>query len=162
MNSVRDLVKQSGGISALLFAVLLPVILLFFALVLDIANMFLVKRQLQVTADAAALAGASVFEFCLEEQEGDIVPEVRILPEAINEVDRAIMLSSEDFEFGNRGIELIWSDFSGVGTDSYKVELCAEAPTLLFGAAYEIFSGEVSGDKYAFQVHGVSEGKVDF
>jgi Putative Flp pilus-assembly TadE/G-like len=57
---VRD---QRGGVMAM-FAVVLPVLLLFFAFVVDVGNWFQHKRHLQMQADAAVLAGAGQFNEC--------------------------------------------------------------------------------------------------
>ena len=57
MGRVRD---ERGGVLAW-FALWLPVLVLFAALAVDVANWFEHKRHLQLQADAAALAGAGKF-----------------------------------------------------------------------------------------------------
>ncbi len=54
--------EERGGV-LVFFAVTLPVLLLFAALVLDVGNWFTHKRDLQKQADAAALAGGGKFTF---------------------------------------------------------------------------------------------------
>jgi len=52
-------ISQERGSVLVLFAIVLPIILLFASLVIDVANWFEHKRHLQMQADAAALAGGS-------------------------------------------------------------------------------------------------------
>ena len=56
MRSSRS--KQSGSI-AVLTAVLLPILLSFMALAIDVGYMFVVKNRMQVAADSAALVAAN-------------------------------------------------------------------------------------------------------
>jgi Flp pilus assembly protein TadG len=51
--------REKKGISLVLIALLLAVLLFFLGMAVDIAYMYFVKNQLQVAADAAALAGAA-------------------------------------------------------------------------------------------------------
>ena len=51
------------GVATLMFVMTIPLILLFCVLAIDVSNWFVHKRQLQTQADAAALAGAGVFQF---------------------------------------------------------------------------------------------------
>ncbi len=55
--------REDGGI-LVLFALLVPVLLLAFALAIDVGNWFVHKRHLQMQADAAALAGGAHFGDC--------------------------------------------------------------------------------------------------
>jgi Flp pilus assembly protein TadG len=57
LHSIKLLHSQRGG-AALLFVMILPVLLGFAALSVDLANIHRVKAELQNAADAAALAGA--------------------------------------------------------------------------------------------------------
>jgi len=52
--------NQRGSIM-ILFALMLPVLLGFFALTVDLARLYLLKVELQNAADAAALAGAQLY-----------------------------------------------------------------------------------------------------
>lgn len=54
--------RNRRGISLVLMAVMLAVLIVFAALAIDIAMMYFEKNQLQVAADAAALAGAAVID----------------------------------------------------------------------------------------------------
>jgi hypothetical protein len=54
---------ERGGI-VVLFALLLPALILFIALAIDVGNWFVHKRHLQMQADAAALAGGAYFGDC--------------------------------------------------------------------------------------------------
>ena len=56
----RSLMPDEGGAAALLFALALPVVLGFGALVVDIGNARLVRGQMQSAADAAALAASQI------------------------------------------------------------------------------------------------------
>jgi hypothetical protein len=57
---VRE-VRQSGGAVLVLVALILPVMIGFGGLVVDVGNWFSHRRHLQVEADAGALAGAGAF-----------------------------------------------------------------------------------------------------
>src|SRR4030067_3037008 len=58
MNKIRDYWKNKRGITLVWGAFFLVLCLMFLGLAVDIAYMYVVKNQLQVAADAAALAGA--------------------------------------------------------------------------------------------------------
>ncbi|MCR3921748.1 MAG: pilus assembly protein TadG-related protein [Firmicutes bacterium] len=144
-------VKEEKGVAALLIALLLPVILLFFALALDIAGLVLVKRQVQATADAAALAGASRFEVYGEYQGGIFVPVFEIQPEAADEADKAVVLNADNFNFADRDISLTWSH-DGIYTDMFAVTMEVEAPTLLFHSIYSLFDSNYDKNKFHFYI----------
>jgi hypothetical protein len=61
--------EQRGSI-VILFAFLLPVLLLALALAIDVGNWFVHKRHLQMQADAAALAGGAYFGDCFSPDAG--------------------------------------------------------------------------------------------
>ncbi len=60
---------ERGGI-LVLFALLLPVLVLMLALAIDVGNWFVHKRHLQMQADAAALAGGAHFGDCFSPDPG--------------------------------------------------------------------------------------------
>ena len=60
---------ERGGI-LVLFALLLPVLVLMLALAIDVGNWFVHKRHLQMQADAAALAGGAHFGNCFSPDPG--------------------------------------------------------------------------------------------
>ena len=63
---LRNLVRlkdERGGV-LVLFGLLIPVLLLFLALAIDVGHWFVHKRHLQMQADAAALAGGAHFGDC--------------------------------------------------------------------------------------------------
>ena len=60
---------QRGSV-VVLFAFLLPVLLLSLALAIDVGNWFVHKRHLQMQADAAALAGGAYFGDCFSPDSG--------------------------------------------------------------------------------------------
>ncbi len=67
MRSMRrraDFVRREDGGIIVFFALLLPVILLFLSLAVDIGNWWVHRRHLQLQADAAALAGGALFGGC--------------------------------------------------------------------------------------------------
>jgi hypothetical protein len=61
---------QQRGSVVVLFAFLLPVVLLALALAIDVGNWFVHKRHLQMQADAAALAGGAYFGDCFSPDSG--------------------------------------------------------------------------------------------
>ena len=61
--------EQRGSV-VVLFACLLPVILLALALAIDVGNWFVHKRHLQMQADAAALTGGAYFSDCFSPDPG--------------------------------------------------------------------------------------------
>lgn len=144
-------IKDDKGVAALLIALLLPVILLLFALALDVAGLVLLKRQVQTTADAAALAGASRFEVYGEYQGGTLVPVFQIQPEAANEAQKAISMNADNFQFNDRGVVLAWSH-GGIYTDTFSITMEVEAPTLLFHAIYSLFDHEYENKEFNFYI----------
>lgn len=145
------LLHEEKGVSVVLVALLLPVILLFFALALDVAGLVFAKRQVQTTADAAALAGASQFEVHGEWDGERWEPVFTIQPEAEKEAQRAIDYNSENFRFSARDIDLDWYH-DGIGTDTFFVYIDIEMPTMLFWGLYGIFDGETGGETFKFNV----------
>lgn len=66
MNRIFKYYKNCKGITLVLMALMLAVLLMLAGLAIDIAYMYYVKNQLQVAADAAALAGAAKLDGCLD------------------------------------------------------------------------------------------------
>lgn len=62
--ALKHRAKRDTGAVLVLFALFLPVALVFSGFVIDVANWFEHKRHLQTQADAAALAGAGSFLAC--------------------------------------------------------------------------------------------------
>jgi hypothetical protein len=60
---VRRLAREERGGVLVMFAVWLPVLMLFMTFVVDVGNWFEHKRHLQLQADAGALAGGTAFTF---------------------------------------------------------------------------------------------------
>jgi Putative Flp pilus-assembly TadE/G-like len=65
----RVVVEQRGA-TLVIFALWIPVLLLFVVLVIDVGNWFEHRRHLQMQADAAALAGGGVFNACFGSSSG--------------------------------------------------------------------------------------------
>ena len=65
---VRKKLKNQLGQTAVFFALLLPVLILFLFVVFDLGWLYLNKSRLQNAAEAAAIAGAN--KFCAVSQEG--------------------------------------------------------------------------------------------
>lgn len=65
MNGLVRASRQSSGAVLVFVALLLPVMIGFGGLVLDVGNWFAHKRHLQVQADAGALAAAGKFQGCV-------------------------------------------------------------------------------------------------
>ena len=61
---IADLASREDGGIVVFAAMLMPVLLLFLALTVDVGNWFVHKRHLQLQADAAALAGGARFGEC--------------------------------------------------------------------------------------------------
>ena len=59
MKKFMTYARNNKGISLILIAIMLAVLIIFAALAIDISYMYFEKNQLQVAADAAALAGAA-------------------------------------------------------------------------------------------------------
>jgi Flp pilus assembly protein TadG len=57
--SERHAMTKQSGVVAIMMALLLPVLLGFLALAIDVGNMMLVKNRMQVAADSAALVAAT-------------------------------------------------------------------------------------------------------
>lgn len=145
------MIKGEKGIAALLIALLLPVILLFFALALDVASLVLVKRQVQATADAAALAGASNFEVYGDYQGGKLVPVFVILPKSVDEAQAIVNINAEDYGFADRDISL-YPSFYGINSDVFSVTVEVDAPTLLFASIYGLFDEGESDASFQFSI----------
>src|ERR1700756_4644929 len=62
-NMLARLRDERGGV-VVLFALLVPTLLLAFAIATDVGNWFVHRRHLQMQVDAAALAGGSLFGNC--------------------------------------------------------------------------------------------------
>lgn len=58
-NKIRAMARDESGVIAVMFAILLPVFLLFAALAIDMSYAYKVRNTTQVAASAAALAGVS-------------------------------------------------------------------------------------------------------
>src|SRR3546814_12160515 len=63
MQPIRNLWRDRSGAFAPISALVLTVIIGFGALTIDMGYNYVMRNRLQVTADAAALAGASQLEF---------------------------------------------------------------------------------------------------
>ncbi len=61
---IADLASREDGGIVVFVALLMPVVLLFLALTVDIGNWWVHKRHLQLQVDAAALAGGALFGGC--------------------------------------------------------------------------------------------------
>ena len=61
---IADIATREGGGIVVFVALLMPVVLLFLALSVDIGNWWVHKRHLQLQVDAAALAGGALFGNC--------------------------------------------------------------------------------------------------
>ena len=60
----RPRFSDARGATLVIFAIWLPVIVLFGTFVLDVGNWFVHKRHLQTQADAGALAAGGSFNLC--------------------------------------------------------------------------------------------------
>lgn len=66
----RDRVTDERGNILVLLAISVPVLILFFTLVVDVGNWFAHKRHLQIEADAGVLASAQYFNECVSDPAG--------------------------------------------------------------------------------------------
>lgn len=60
---MRRRITDERGVAVVMFALCMPLLILFCALAIDVGNWFVHKRHLQTQADAAALAGAGAYTF---------------------------------------------------------------------------------------------------
>lgn len=67
MRLLRRIAREQRGAMAVAVAVLFPVFLLVGVLAADVGNWYVHKRELQIQADAAALAGAAYFKYPCED-----------------------------------------------------------------------------------------------
>lgn len=67
MKRLMKYYKEKKGITLVLIALMLAVLLFFLGMAVDISYMYNVKNQLQVAADAAALAGASQLSSAIDD-----------------------------------------------------------------------------------------------
>src|SRR3546814_1926482 len=100
MQPIRNLWRDRSGAFAPISALVLTVIIGFGALTIDMGYNYVMRNRLQVTADAAALAGASQLEFLPDQS--------TIVPEARNYADRNMsiaaygeVLAAQDVVVGN-------------------------------------------------------------
>jgi len=63
-SNLVDRARDERGGVVVLFALLVPTLLLVFAIATDVGNWFVHRRHLQMQVDAAALAGGSLFGNC--------------------------------------------------------------------------------------------------
>lgn len=92
--------EDRGGVLGW-FALWLPVLVLFAALVVDVANWFEHKRHLQLQADAAALAGAGAFRLPFSLcSDTDIINEARLY--AGDHLDGSEALVSTDLNYNDQ------------------------------------------------------------
>ena len=90
----RSLVPDEGGAAALIFALALPVVLGFGALVVDIGNARLVRGHMQSAADAAALAASQVLTDKTVAAERAVTYATNNVPSSYGEVAKEGMSSS--------------------------------------------------------------------
>src|SRR3546814_12019553 len=86
MQPIRNLWRDRSGAFAPISALVLTVIIGFGALTIDMGYNYIMRNRLQVTADAAALAGASQLEFLPDQS--------TIVPEARNYADRTMSIAA--------------------------------------------------------------------
>ena len=106
--------REEGGV--LVFAaMLMPVVLLFLALTVDIGNWWVHKRHLQLQVDAAALAGGALFGDCFTD------------PAAAN-----VAIQNEATRFGGAG----GSSYNGQvgGANQGSISLLFQSPTYAAGS----------------------------
>jgi hypothetical protein len=68
-NTIARLRDERGGV-LVMFALLVPTLLLAFAIATDVGNWFVHRRHLQMQVDAAALAGGALFGNCFSADSG--------------------------------------------------------------------------------------------
>src|SRR3546814_17522580 len=100
MQPIRNLWRDRSGAFAPISALVLTVIIGFGALTIDMGYNYVMRNRLQVTADAAALAGASKPE-SLHDQ-STIVPEARNYADRNTPIDAyGAVLAAQDAVGGN-------------------------------------------------------------
>jgi uncharacterized membrane protein len=156
---LKKILPDTRGITAIITALLLPVILLFFSAILDAASVVLTERQLQVVTDAGAAAAVTHFEIFGELQGASFVPRARVTAGAPGEANTAISLNTASFDFVARGIVITENTQSGVGTDSYTVTLRARVPTLIMGQLHNALMGG-TGQFNTIEILAVSTSRI--
>lgn len=157
--------KNEKGSIVIIVAILLPVIMVGSVLIMDIANMYYVKRQAQVMADASASAGATGFEgWTVDPDSGETVANINpdkgrgYMEDTIDHYHDLYDIGRRDIaedHVGWRGVlpqksEEHPYDYSYIKSkatdsspiDTFSVAIKMDAPTLLLGGIIGLVNGD--------------------
>ena len=145
--------REDGGI-LVLAALLMPVILLFLSLSVDIGNWWVHKRHLQLQVDAAALAGGALLGECFADA---ATANTAIQNEATRFGGSTGSSYNEQVGGSNKGtITLLYQSKTfpagSVAPDDTETQLPCETPSLMF----DVKASE-AGLPLLFQIPGLSE-----
>jgi hypothetical protein len=145
--------REDGGI-VVFAAMLMPVVLLFLALSVDIGNWWVHKRHLQLQVDAAALAGGALFGDCFTDPAGT---NVAIQNEATRFGGASGSSYNEQVGGANKGsITLLYQSATyaagSVGADDTETQPPCDTPSLMFDV-----KGSEANLPLIFQIPGLSD-----
>ena len=145
--------REDGGV-VVFVAMLLPVVLLFLALSIDIGNWWVHKRHLQLQVDAAALAGGALFGGCFTDAAGT---NVAIQNEATRFGGAGGSSYNGQVGGSNQGtISLLYQSATyaagSVGSDDTETQPPCDTPSLMFDV-----KGSEANLPLIFQIPGLSD-----
>ena len=152
--SLADLAAREDGGILVFVAMLMPVVILFLALSVDIGNWWVHKRHLQLQVDAAALAGGALFGDCFDDPAG---ANTAIQSEATRFGGGAGSSYNGQVGGANQGtITLLYQSKTyaagSVAPDDTETQPPCETPSLMF----DVKASE-AGLPLLFQIPGLSE-----
>ena len=145
--------RENGGV-VVFVAMLLPVVLLFLALSIDIGNWWVHKRHLQLQVDAAALAGGALFGGCFTDAAGT---NVAIQNEATRFGGAGGSSYNGQVGGSNQGtISLLYQSATyaagSVGSDDTETQPPCDTPSLMFDV-----KGSEANLPLIFKIPGLSD-----
>jgi hypothetical protein len=151
--ALTEIAREDGGI-VVLVAILLPFVVLFLALSVDIGNWWVHKRHLQHQVDAAALAGGALFGECFADPAGG---STAMQAEATRFGGGAGSTYNGQVGGANKGaITLLYQSKTyaagSVGADDTETQLPCNTPSLMF----DVKASE-AGLPLIFQIPGVPD-----
>ena len=157
MSTTRGIVdltsREDGGI-VVFAAMVIPVVLLFLALTVDIGNWWVHKRHLQLQVDAAALAGGALFGGCFTDS---VSGNTAIQNEATRFGGAGGSSYNDQVGGANKGaVTLLYQSRTyaagSVGSDDTETQPPCDTPSLMFDV-----KGSEAGLPLIFQIPGLSE-----
>jgi hypothetical protein len=151
---IVDLTSREDGGIVVFAALVLPVLLLFLALTVDIGNWWVHKRHLQLQVDAAALAGGALFGGCFTDPAG---ANTAMQNEATRFGGAGGASYNDQVGGANKGaVTLLYQSTTyaagSVGGDDTETQPPCDTPSLMFDV-----KGSEAGLPLIFQIPGLSE-----